>query len=323
MAQTGMTGAALSGEYICPECFVRLPLGDVLLADLDSKLPMGADARRMTHCREIYFEGSERDGKFYTKEGGVLPAFALSDWRSLSGEERGSSVEGKISEAHENVCPRCHSLRQKILCGVRPTQVLGNCPALLQTLRDWRNTEKDSWFVQLGIGSEEPDQWQHVRSDWNYHFLCRRSRGKQWLTVKCNGITTGSYYKELFVRECCESEAVLFLLKLEPPRPGMDFSEDAGCCQVLQALEESLPVREAMREKCAAALLVLPEGEDGSWEERHHVLLEKLQDRMKECRTIPMREEELADPEQCSRRLRQALDCLAEMTGVTEKKEQA
>lgn len=322
MAQTGTTGTALSGEYICPECFVRLPLGDVLLADLESKLPMGADARRMAHCKGVYFKGSERDGVFYSEEGGILPAFALSDWRSLPGEEREDCPPDKIGFRHENACPRCHSLRQRQLCGLRPTQVLGNCPTLLQTLRDWRDPEKKSWYVQLSDDGAEPNRWQHIRSDWNHHFLCRRERGRQWLTVKCNSITTGSYYKELFVRECCESGAVLFLFQLEPPRPGMDFSEDAGCCQVLQALEESLPVREAMREKRAVALLVMQEGGDSDWREHHHVLLEKLNERLKECRTIPMFKEQLTDPGQCSDMLRKALDRLAEMTGLMEMAEE-
>nr|WP_326185130.1 hypothetical protein [uncultured Oscillibacter sp.] len=316
MAPTEMMRVSLPGEYLCPECFSRHPLGDVLLADRDRMLPTAADSRRMAHCRRLYFRVREQNGCFYSWKNSAVPAYELSDWRSLTGDERVSGAKGHIGTGVENACPRCHSLRQDMLCELRPTQALGNCSQLLQALRDWNDQEKEGFYALFGGGEDEPDQWRHVRSDWNYHYVCQRNAGRQWLVVQRGGVTASTYYRELFVRETCESEAVLFLFRLESPSEGMKASLDSGACEVLSVLEESRAMREAMWKKPATAVAVLPDDEPEAWEGRHRIFLNRLNSLSKACSVITLREGELADPHVCARILCQGLERLAELTGV-------
>ena len=304
MKQRAVPALPLRDEWVCCECFARLPRTRVLLRDRTAQ-PQQPDRRLQRHLCRLYGPDAPE----------AVTRHPLLDWRLVpdtlvtvrDGEPHWRSPAGRQSWS-ARACPVCHSEAHRLLMGRQPVCVEANGTELLKALRSL--PAQPASVRELAAPWPAQGEWLRRRIGWCEHWVRRAGRDCQWLVLPRQLRQADPVYLAQLqgsrVRQACG-----FLLLLEPEAvpQGEAFAPDRTACAVLQRLQKAYADLRVLRRVPAAAVVLLPPGEQADhWQMRHPKLAQLLRDTFAQPWVLPV----AADPSgQYSQSIGFALDRLA------------
>ena len=306
MENNALPTTPLRDEWVCSECFMRLPRTRVLLRDRTEQ-PQQTDRRLQRHLRRLYGPDAPE----------ASTRHPLLDWRLLPdtlvtmrhGEPHWRS-RGKTQSWSVRACPVCHSEARHLLMGQQPVCVEANGTELLKTLRGLPVQPATVRDLTGKWPEFEQKKWHRQYTGWCEHWVRKVQQNCQWLVLpRRMPHADPVYLAELQGSRVRQAGGFLLLLEPEAVPQQEAFAPDRDACAVLQRLQRDCVDLPRLRRVPAAAVILLPPGEQPQhWQMRHPKLAHLLQDTFAQPVLLPVT---AGQPEQCAQGIALALDRLA------------